>query len=375
VHNPADNFYPGCYLAPINKFREDNILSKKRTSCEQIKIGLMPDRYKDGSITPCGYIRLVLPLDFYGKINKNITVEIIDKKTRVDLYDAIICQRHVVDNINEGLELLIRCKKSRTKIIYDIDDDLVNIPSYHIESQKLNALTSIVTMFLKESDLVTVSTNKLKKIIKDYTRNSIVIPNFLDNRIWFRDKKKSTSKRLRCIYMGTATHDTELEFLRPIASEITKKYSGDIFFELVGITNLDCLMPFTKVIPKGNIVHTYPGFVNWLLKNKWDIAFAPLVDNEFNSCKSAIKLMDYSALNIPIIASPNSEYLSSFPENSGIQYVENNVAKWVDKIDCLIANTNLRNTLSEMSNRHFQKYHTLQTNHQIYSQIIQNISK
>ena len=42
-----------------------------------------------------------------------------------------------------------------------------------------------------------------------------------------------------------------------------------------------------------------------------DIALAPLVDNPFNRCKSAVKVYEAWASGIPIITSPVGPYLTT----------------------------------------------------------------
>jgi Glycosyl transferases group 1 len=54
----------------------------------------------------------------------------------------------------------------------------------------------------------------------------------------------------------------------------------------------------------------YPHFATWLrtIAGDFDLAVAPLVDSRFNRLKSDLKLMEYTALGLPVLASTTGPY-------------------------------------------------------------------
>ena len=62
-----------------------------------------------------------------------------------------------------------------------------------------------------------------------------------------------------------------------------------------------------------------------------DLAHAPLLDNPFNRCKSALKLIEFGALGIPVIASDVAPY-----QNAPVQRVDNTPQAWSSALDALL---------------------------------------
>ena len=77
--------------------------------------------------------------------------------------------------------------------------------------------------------------------------------------------------------MGTATHDEELAFLRPIAEQLQQRYARQLSFDIVGVSHgkLQSAV-FRRVAPTaGSVTEAYPGFVEWFGRQSWDIGLAP----------------------------------------------------------------------------------------------------
>ena len=325
---------------------------------------VLPDRYDNGAITPCGYIRLVQPIDYLSTINPALRVAIADaSQLPTENPDLFICQRHVVKNLHEAESIIEHCRRNNIKIVYDLDDDLVNIPCDHSEFQYLKSLSNVVVKFLKEADEVWVSTHGLKQKIKHLRNDAKIILNKHDHRIWLKKNQRiASSKEIRLVYMGTATHDEEYKFLETVAEQLHSKYNDQVTIDVVGATTRHLLpAPFRRIIPD-NPSGTYHGFAGWFVNQNWDIGIAPLMANEFNECKSAIKIMDYAACGLTIIASPQHEYLKSFSHEHGIHYVENNAEKWVKTILLLIDDIELRRDSAEKTYSHYIKSHILKNN-------------
>jgi len=331
---------------------------------DSISLVVLPDRYDNGVITPCGYIRLVQPIDYLSTINPALQVTIADAShLPKENADFLICQRHVVRSLYKAESIIKHCSIHKIKIVYDLDDDLVNIPCDHFEFHHLMSLSNVVVQFLEEADEVWVSTHGLKEKIKHIRNDAKIIHNKHDHRIWLKKNRRNlSSKQTRLVYMGTATHHEEYEFLEKVGKQLFSKYKDQITIDIVGATTKQFLpAPFRRITPD-NPSGTYHGFVGWFVNQNWDIGLAPLIESEFNACKSAIKLMDYAACGLPIIASLHDEYLKSFSHEHGIHYVENNAGRWVNAISLLIDDVNLRHaTAQAIHARYFQK-HTLKNN-------------
>ena len=99
----------------------------------------------------------------------------------------------------------------------------------------------------------------------------------------------------------------------PALGRLKATFAEQISIELVGIVGAVDLPPFVK---RAEVPHraglSYPAFVAWLTAQQsqrpWAIGIAPLADNDFNRCKSSIKLLDYGALGLATVASDMPAY-------------------------------------------------------------------
>ena len=343
-------------------------------------IGVLPERLTDGSLSPCAYIRLLLPLHFLAETSKDYRVEILDENSIfLKKPDIVICQRFWCQEQPRGNQILGEIKRQGIKVIYDLDDDLLSVTNTHADAQLLKERASLVLSMLSYCDLAVFSTSYLEEKYRPLCHNSTVIPNRLGKQIWGKDNSLPCSKQnktLRILYMGTATHDIEVDFLNLVVSRIKNAYGSRISFVMVGGTNSETKSAgWDREIPPINATTNYPAFARWLLSQSWDLALAPLIDTEFNKGKSAIKLMDYSALGVPIIASSHSEYEKEFAASPGVSLLPNDVGSWVQKMTFLIENEKERIIQGSQNRQNFDKNLTLEKAENNWEKVLQSFSK
>jgi len=356
------NFYETDYLIsqqPVETPCEQNLYSLKQKGHTSVLV--LPDRRSDGAVSPCGSIRLVQPFDLLGSVSRDLMFEQVDAKSVFHrIADILVCQRHVFSNLADADRLIEHCHKHRIRLVYDLDDDLVNIPDNHPEVNHLRKLAPVVIKLLRAADVVWVATPALARRITEIRSDAIIVPNALDDRIWKTVKDGRTENKIRILYMGTATHDEELTFLAPVALELSQRYGNRVRFEVVGVTTKILPTGFDRRLPDTDLANlSYPGFVEWFVRQKWDIAVSPLIDGTFNQCKSAIKLMDYAAIRVPVVASKHSEYEAAFGDNEGVVLLENEPAIWIETLGDLIERSERRLELGYIAWQHYNEKHTL----------------
>jgi len=75
-----------------------------------------------------------------------------------------------------------------------------------------------------------------------------------------------------------------------------------------------------------------------------DIALAPVKDNEFNRCKTPLKMLEYGVSKFAVISSDVGEYKKYSNE---IGLTANRPEAWADKVQELADNIELRRTLAQ----------------------------
>lgn len=360
----SEQFYPHRYLEPLAGPRgrsADTPTSLRRPGVTSVLV--VPDRDDKGAITPCGYIRLVQPFDALAAAHDDVLVEVVDLEAALARdADVLVCQRHAAPDLAAAQRLIDHCRTHGIRLVYDLDDDLVSIPATHPEAARLGELAAVVLRLLLAADVVWLATPALQRWFASIRPDAEVIVNLHDDRIW---RAAPTPPRVetdpvRILYMGTATHDEELVFLHPVAETILQRHGSRVRFEIVGIAAGEIPKCFHRVVPEaGPCSQAYPGFVEWFTRQRWDVAVSPLVDDRFNSCKSAIKLLDYAALGLPTVASRHEAYLAAFAGDHGVAIVDNTHDAWVDALSRLITDADARHRAGRRIGDHYRRHHVL----------------
>ncbi len=265
--------------------------------------------------------------------------------------DAAIIQRTAIQP--EATQNVIDVMSSSgIPFIYDLDDDLLAHAerpdaSIHYEQYKLP-----IKSLLKAASIVTVSTPQLSKIYGGIARQVEVFPNMLSDRLWTTAPiPRKHDGFIRAFYMGSATHDADLDMILSALNNISISYPN-FRLTIVGVSqNSDKLRQFSWIeqIDPPSKMKPYANFVPWMreIAARCDFAIAPLVDNHFNRCKSDLKILEYSALGLPIVASKLPQYEIEAP---CLTLTDNQQQSWEKALE-LVIQTGLRNNQTETAQR------------------------
>jgi hypothetical protein len=197
-------------------------------------------------------------------------------------------------------------KKYKVPIIYEIDDMLIDIPEYNYAVNYYKKNEDWVKKSMNLADGMSVSTDQLKKLYSEYCPNIIVVPNHLPKFIWGEifpaHEYKDESKKIKILWAGSQNHfahkrltgnkvkggdfgDELINYIRKTTHIYDWYFVGAMPEELNDIKDKICFMPWKNIFE-------YPLAVKSI---EPDIALAPLIDNEFNSCKSNIKVLEFVA--------------------------------------------------------------------------------
>jgi GT2 family glycosyltransferase/glycosyltransferase involved in cell wall biosynthesis len=285
--------------------------------------------------------------------------------------DAVVVQRIAISEEEEAHRLVHFCNANGIKLIYEVDDDLFEIGSSgssHPEAEKYAKWIRGAKILALNADLVTVSSNNLKAKLSNLNKNIQVLPNALDEQFWQVSSAriptgKESEEQIGILYMGTKTHNQDLEIIREALSRIKKKYQNRVRFDIVGVSSDKLDGKLFNVINIPPETSEYPEFVRWMLRNasSWTIGLAPLVQTSFNECKSYIKYLDYSGSGLASICSNITPYRDVVANWQNGVLAENTTQGWYDALERLMEDPALRTTLRQNAYRGFQADHTLQT--------------
>ncbi|SFM74906.1 glycosyltransferase [Thermodesulforhabdus norvegica] len=298
--------------------------------------------------TACPVLRIITPVRKFRsrfkrlacfKIGDNIDVIL----NHVEPPDILIVQR----NAAVYWKILRQLRNYGTKLIYEIDDLLINVPEFHPDYATYTLLKPFIVAAIKDADAVTVSTDRLKHELSIYNHNIYVLPNYIDVDLWQVRHNLSKKKKDVCVigFGGTPTHEADIQVIIPAIKRLIRKYGNKILFHFVG-----CIPEDLRTWPQVEyytFVRNYYGYVRWLKRASWDIAVVPLRTCKFNMCKSNIKFLEYSVCRVPSIYSRIDPYANSIVEFETGILCEESYEVWYDAIDELINNVSLREKISK----------------------------
>ena len=316
----------------------------------------MPERFDTGVPTPCAYIRLIQPLH-HPSITENFDIRLTDANAIFDHHaDIIVTQRSAMPDLKAVDNLSSHSSRMAAHLLYDLDDDLLDIPRAHPDAALLRPRARIVRRLLDVADTVWLSTPGLADRLGAIRPDAAVMPNALDERIWIPPAPALRDQPVRILCMGTTTHDRDLALIEPALIRIKNEYADRVAIDVIGMTTRANLpQGITRLTPPPNALRAYPGFVHWLnaAQHPWHIGLAPLLDTAFNRSKSAVKAMDYAAMGLVVLASDTTPYQGSIADGPAGRLVQNNTAAWYAALNWLVRNQDARQAIADRSRAAF----------------------
>ena len=343
---PVADFYADTYMRPPPR-RSTGIVDLRRD--DGLSIVLVPERFDNGLLTPCGYIRLMQPFDHLASAQGWDVVVADHEQALRYRADLLVTQRYAVPD--DAVDALSRhCRAQSMALVYDLDDDLLHIPREHADATTLRPRARLVSRLVRAADAVWASTSELAARLAATRGDVRVVANGLDERLWtaFPPTRAPRQGPVRILFMGTATHDGDLALILPALERLNRTFGAHVAIDLLGVSARSDLPSWLhRIEMPGTATASYPGFVNWITQQHWDIGLAPLADTPFNRCKSALKALDYAALGVAILASERDVYRGSPADGAGGSLVTDDSGAWFAALARLVRDSALRRRSGE----------------------------
>jgi len=223
-------------------------------------------------------------------------------------HDLIVAQRW---NKHSGLSVW-RGAALGSKLVYELDDDV-----FHITAENWNAyrlynrpdIRDAVMHAAETADLVTVSTEPLAQVMREYSGNVAVCPNAIPDWVLTLPRLPETLGRARprVGWQGGASHGIDIGQVASPVRRFLRRFPG---WDLQ-LNGADYRVTFR--VPPDRAVHVpwvpvYDQPERYYAGLDFDIGLAPIWPTIFSASKSGLKVIEYGARGIPSIASDCPAY-------------------------------------------------------------------
>jgi len=232
-------------------------------------------------------------------------------------------------------KLIETAKINGVPYVYEIDDNLLEVPADKDADGFYASYAPFISELISNAAAVTVSTELLAAKIRPHNDQVEIVPNKISLRLWAGLQPDKIEHMPRLLYMGTRTHDEDLAFVL-LAIELARATYPTLRLSLIGVTSNADLPDWVDVIPIEDENKSYSQFVPWIKTQVRDVdlGIAPLMKSEFNRFKSGLKVLDYAALGLPVIASqvPSYKDILGLRPPEGVILIANSVEVWAQTI-------------------------------------------
>ena len=197
-------------------------------------------------------------------------------------------------------------KHTNASIIYEIDDLFTKIPHANLTRGAMpKDLVARVKEAMAISDRVVTTTDYLAEAFSHHTQTPIyVAPNAIPNELVQPIKHRDTDKKMRVGWHGSVSHSGDLALIKDLVRETIDEFEW-VFFGMFP-AGLEEFVRSGKIeFHEGKPIEE---FLKTLTNLNLHVGLAPLENHPFNDGKSDLKILEYGAMGIPVIASDMTPY-------------------------------------------------------------------
>ncbi len=281
----------------------------------------------------CGEYRVKMPLRALEQQGHEIKLQLGGTGEAAQGYQIVIGQR--MDK-HDALPIWRRLKAT-SRLVYEIDDDVfsvdtVNWMAHRVYSKPLPQ--DAVIHAAEVADLVTVTTEPLAEVMRQYNRNVVVLPNHVPTGIL--ELERPRREKLVVGWAGGASHAADIAMIAPQVRRLLDRTPAEL--HLIGT---DYSETFRR---PARFTKWDPDLMNYYRNVDFDIGLCPLTGTKFDASKSHIKALECAALGIPVIASDVEAY-REFVIDGVTGFLVKHEHEWFKRLSELAGDAELRESM------------------------------
>jgi glycosyltransferase involved in cell wall biosynthesis len=235
--------------------------------------------------------------------------------------DTLYVQRHVLSQHQTALSDYRRHFPD-AKIVFEVDDLMAAVPEKSVHRQNIPTnVGDLLAQAVQYCDRLVVTTEPLREAYAGLIPDIRVVPNSIDLEIWGKlEPRRRDGHKPRVGWAGGSSHTGDLEILIPVVEALKDEVEW-VFFGMFPGGCREMIAEYHGGVP----IADYPAKLAGL---DLDLALVPLELNDFNACKSNLRLLEYGILGYPVIATDFTPYQCGLP----VTLVDNQPQSWINAI-------------------------------------------
>ncbi len=327
----------------------------------------------------CYAVRCLLPLQeggWDGDRTSLLASRVSPEQQAQAVMDADVVVFHR-PNDWRSLEIAKQLRAQGKKIVADNDDTYKNLDGKNLQ-MALEKVDKGLDEFCKFADMVTTSTEVLAQEYRKLNDNVVILPNCVDPDMWPEPLKNETDK-VRLGFVGSVASNSDYEGIKNTLIELSKRSDVQLVVfglppeadkndtESVIVRELykkdfdfwqSLNIEWQSFVPVANYIDT-------LNSLKIDIMVIPRNDDYFNRCKSNLKFLEASMLEIPCVVQGFEDGLSPYQvdkeDEAHMDIVLDN-KDWLDRLNPLIEFKELRENMGKAAREYVENKYAIANN-------------